>query len=301
MNTPLLAFLRRSVTSVRLFCALMALLVLAISPAPRAEYLIYLKGGHYIVSDNCTFSTKYDIGEDTGKDDRAEREESAPYQDCTQGEPEGRIFWSTIDGKFGEVNADDVYAILGARTLTLKKPPPAKGPLEDYLITNRGESFVNAKIYQERDATVYGVKRDELAKIDRKAVTDIVREGEAKSRSGEGLCPGEPAEFSVTETELVGSNLVGVVTNLSKAPWKPRIDVEVQVKGRRFGKFEVEDSSILPPDDSILIDFPVPARFVKHVERLADPHASVRICYRKVKTGVRQPVAGQPPAAQSPR
>ena len=301
MNTPLLAFLRRTVTSVRLFCALTAILVWAISPAPRAEYMIYLKGGHYIVADNCTFSTKHDIGKDTGKDDGDEREESSSYQDCTQREPEGQIFWSTIDGKFGEVNADDVYAILGARTLTLKKPPPAKGPLEDYLITNRGESFVGAKAIQEEENRIYGMKRDELAKIDRRGVTDIVREGEAKTRSGEGLCPGESAEFSVTETELVGSNLVGVVTNLSKAPWKPRIDVEVQVKGKRLGKFEVEDWSVLPPDDSTVIDFPVPARFLKYVERVADPDSSVRICYRKVKTGARQPVAGQPPTAQPPK
>jgi hypothetical protein len=267
----------------------MVLLILAISPAPRAEYLIYLKGGHYIVSDNCTFSTKHDIGEDTGKDDRAEREESAPYQDCTQGEPEGRIFWSTIDGKFGEVNADDVYAILGARTLTLKKPPPAKGPLEDYLITNRGESFVNAKAIQEEENRIYGMKRDDLAKIDRRGVTDIVREGEAKTRSGEGLCSGEPAEFSVTETELVGGNLVGVATNLSKTPWKPRIDVVVEVKGKRLGKFQIEDPNILAPNDSTPIDEPVPSRFLKYVERITDPEASVRICYKKVKTGAPQP------------
>lgn len=276
-------------------------LVLAMAPVSSAEYIIYLKGGHYIVADTCTFLSRQEIAKEPDTEG-----ESVFVEECTKGKPEGPIFWGTIDDRFGEISPDNVYAIFGTKRLGKKIAPRwtwplEEYPLEDYVITNRDESFVNAKMYQERDATVYGVKRDELAKIDRKAVTDIVREGEAKTRSGEGLCRGEPAEFSVTETELVGSNLVGVVTNLSKAPWKVRIDVEVQVRGRRLGKFEVEDSSILPPDDSILIDFPVPARFVKHVEGLADPDASVRICYRKVRTGARQPVAAQPPAAQPPR
>jgi len=253
------------------------------------------------MADTCTFLTRQEIA----KEPDAERE-SVFVEDCTKGKPEGPILWSTVDGRFGEIDADNVYAIYGTKGLGKKIAPGwtlplEEHPLEDYIITNRDESFINAKIYQEKDTTVYGLKRDELAKIDRRGVTDIVREGEAKTRSGEGLCRGEPAEFSVTETELVGSNLLGVVTNLSRAPWKPRIDVEVQVKGRRLGKFKVEDSSILPPDDSILIDFPVPARFLKHVERLSDPDASVRICYRKVRTGARQPVAGQPPTAQPPR
>ena len=276
-------------------------LILAVASASHAEYVIYLKGGHYIIADTCTFLARQEIA----KEPDAERE-SGFVEECTKGKPEGPIYWSTVDGRFGEVDADNVYAIYGTKRLGKKIAPRwtlplEERPLEDYVITNRDESFVNAKIYQEKDTTVYGLKRDELAKIDRRGVSDIVREGEAKARSGEGLCRGEPAEFSVTETELVGSNLVGVVTNLSKAPWKPRIDVEVQVKGRRLGKFEVEDSSILPPDDSILIDFPVPARFLKHVERLSDPDASVRICYRKVRTGARQPVAGQPPTAQPPK
>ena len=34
------------------------LLLLSVSPASHAEYLIYLKGGHYIVADNCTFSSR---------------------------------------------------------------------------------------------------------------------------------------------------------------------------------------------------------------------------------------------------
>jgi hypothetical protein len=285
-----------------LSAALMALLfILAVAPASSAEYIIYLKGGHYIIADTCTFLARQEIAREP------DAERGAGFvEDCTKGKPEGPILWSMVDGRFGEVDADNVYAIYGAKRLGKKIAPRwtlplEEHPLEDYVITNRDESFVNAKIYQEKDTTVYGLKRDELAKIDRRGVSDIVREGEAKARSGEGLCRGEPAEFSVTETELVGSNLVGVVTNLSKAPWKPRIDVEVQVKGRRLGKFEVEDSSILPPDDSILIDFRVPARFLKHVERLSDPDASVRICYRKVRTGARQPVAGQPPTAQPPK
>jgi hypothetical protein len=275
--------------------------ILAVASASHAEYVIYLKGGHYIIADTCTFLARQEIA----KEPDAERG-SDFVEECTKGKPEGPILWSTVDGRFGEVDADNVYAIYGTKRLGKKIAPRwtlplEEHPLEDYVITNRDESFVNAKTYQEKDTTVYGLKRDELAKIDRRGVSDIVREGEAKARSGEGLCRGEPAEFSVTETELVGTNLVGVVTNLSKAPWKPRIDVEVQVKGRRLGKFEVEDSSILPPDDSILIDFPVPARFLKHVERLSDPDASVRICYRKVRTGARQPVAGQPPTAQPPK
>lgn len=257
--------------------------ILAVASASHAEYVIYLKGGHYIMADTCTFLARQEIA----KEPDAKRE-SVFVEDCTKGKPEGPIFWSTIDGKFGEVDADNVYAIYGTKG-TGKKVAPRwtspleEHPLEDYIITNRDESFINAKIYQEKDTTVHGLKRDELAKIDRRSVTDIVREGEARTRPGEGLCPGEAAEFSISETELVGSNLVGVVKNLSKAPWKPRFDVEVQVKGKRLGKFEVEDSSVLPQSDSTVIDFPVPARFLKHVERRGDPDAGVRLCYRKVK------------------
>jgi len=285
-----------------LSAALMALLfILAVAPASSAEYIIYLKGGHYIVADTCTFRTHQEITKEPGA-------ESAEVfvEDCTKGRPEGPIFWSTINGTFGEIEADNVYAIYGSKGLEKKiaprwTPPLEDHPFEDYLITDRGESFVNAKIYQEKGTTVYGLKRDELAKVDRRGVVDIVREGEARSRSGEGLCPGEPAEFSVAEIELVGSNLVGVVTNLSKVPWKPRIDVEVQVKAKRLGKFHVEDESVLAPDESIPVDGPVPARFLKHIERLADPDASVRLCYRKVKSGARQPVAGRPAAQQPPK
>lgn len=258
------------------------LLILGFSSASNAEYLIYLKGGHYIVADNCTFSTRQESGQESAKNTEPQ-EDLVFAEDCTKGKPDGRIFWSTIDGKFGEVNADDVYAILGSKTSTPKKPPPAKGPLEDYLITNRGESFVDAKTIEEKDDRVYGMKRDDLARINRRSVAEIAPEGQAKSRSAEGLCAGEPAEFSVTETELVGGNLVGVVTNLSKTPWKPRIDVVVEVKGKRLGKFQIEDLNVLAPNDSTPIDEPVPTRFLKHLERITDPEASVRICYRKVK------------------
>ena len=259
------------------------LLTLGIISASSAEYIIYLKGGHYIVADTCTFLPRQEVA----KEPDAENE-SVYVQDCTKGKPEGPILWSTIDGKFGEVDADNVYAIYGSKGTGKKVAPRWTSPLEeypfeDYVITNRDESFINAKIYQEQEKTVFGVKRDELAKIHRRDVVDIAREGEAKTRPGEGLCPGEAAEFSISETELVGSNLVGVVKNLSKAPWKPRFDVEVQVKGKRLGKFEVEDSSVLPQSDSTVIDFPVPARFLKHVERRGDPDAGVRLCYRKVK------------------
>lgn len=284
------------------FAALMALLLIHIgAPASHAEYIIYLKGGHYIVADTCTFLAHQEIAKEPGAES-----ESVFVEDCTKGRPEGPIFWSTINGTFGEIEADNVYAIYGTKGLEKKITPrwtsiPEEYPFEDYVITNRDESFVNAKIYQEQEKTVYGLKRDELAKIDRRAIADISREGETKTRSGEGLCPGEPAEFSVAEIELVGSNLVGVVTNLSKAPWKPRIDVEVQVKAKRLGKFRVEDESVLAPDESIPVDGPVPARFLRHIERLADPDASVRLCYRKVKTGGRQPVAGQPAAQQPPK
>jgi len=267
-----------------LLCALIAILILAISPAPRAEYLIYLKGGHYLVADNCTFSSRQDVGEG-GEGQKG----PVPIKDCTGGKPEGHIYWSTVDGKSGEVNADDVYAIFGSKTSTQKGTLPSQKPLEDYLITNREESFVNAKSIEQKEDAIYGFKRDELAKVNRRSVTDIAREGAAKSRSGEGLCAGEPAEFSVTETELVGGYLVGVVTNLSTVQWKPRIDVIVEVKGKRLGKFQVEDQNILAPNDSTPIDEPVPPRFLKHLERITDPEASVRICYKKVKTGAAQP------------
>lgn len=277
----------------RVATTLTILLILGFSSASNAEYLIYLKGGHYIVADNCTFSTRQEMRKDT------ETEEKTVFvEDCTKGKPEGRIFWSTIDGKFGEVNADDVYAIFGSRNLAPIKPPSASLPLEDYLITSRGESFVNAKVIEQEKDRIYGVKRDELARVDRRVVIEIAPEGSAKSRSGEGLCPGEPAEFSVSEVELVGGNLVGVVTNLSQTLWRPWFEVEVREKGGFKGKFRIPDSrdpevNIVPPGESTAFDGPVPGRFLKYLERVTDPEASVRLCYRKVKTGPRQPTVEQ--------
>ena len=262
----------------------MTLLMVALSPAPRAEYLIYLKGGHYIVADDCAFST----GQAVEQDAEVEKELVVP-KECTKGKPGGRIFWSTTDGRFGEVNADDVYAIFGAKTLTPKRPSPLDMPLQDYLITNRGESFVNAKTIEQREDRIYGVKRDELATISRRGVTEIAPEGKAKARSGEGLCPGEPADFSVTEAELVDGHLGGVVTNLSPAAWKPLIEVEVREKGRFKGKFSVTDLNILPPGNSIPIYELVPHRFLEYFQRIADPETGVRLCYRKVKTGASPP------------
>ncbi len=269
------------------------LLILGCSSSSHGEYLIYLKGGHYIVADNCTFSTRQEMRKD------AETEEKAVVvEDCTKGKPDGLIFWSTIDGKFGEVNADDVYAILGGRNLAPIKPSSTSPPLEDYLITSRGESFVNAKVIEQKKDRIYGVKRDELARIDRRVVIEIAPEGSAKSRSGEGLCPGEPAEFSVSEVELVGGNLVGVVTNLSQTPWRPWFEVEVREKGAFKGKFRVPDSvspdvNIVSAGESTVFDGLVPGRFLKYLERVTDPEASVRLCYKKVKTVPRQPAVEQ--------
>ena len=263
---------------------LMTVLLAAIPLQAWAEYLIYLKGGHYIVADNCTFSTRQESGKGRADDSEA-TPELLLVEDCTEGKPEGQIFWSTISGSSGEVNPDDVYAIFGSKNPASLKPPRSTMPLEDYLITNRGESIVNAKEYKLEDKKAHAVKREDLARIDRRSISEIAPEGEAKTRSGEGLCPGEPPEFSVTEADIVDGNLVGVVTNLSKTPWQPRIDVEVQVKGRRLGKFRIVDSNNLAPDDSALIDQAVPSKYLKYVKQITDPEAGVRICYRKVKTG----------------
>lgn len=276
-------------------------LLLGFSSISYAEYLIYLKGGHYIVADNCTFSSRQEIGKDPETEEKV-----IPVEDCTTGKPEGQIFWSTIDGKFGEVSSDDVYAIFGSKSLAPIKPPRAAMPLEDYVITFRGESFLNAKSYEEKDNLVYGFKRDDLSRINRRAVTEIAREGEAKSRSGEGLCPGEPAEFDVSGTELVGNRLVGDIRNLSREMCMPvTIEVQVWEKGKRRGKFPVTELNIIPPGDSITFDVPVRADLLKYVEGLTNPEAGIRLCYKKVlsqsecvrKAG--QPIAGQPATGQS--
>lgn len=254
-------------------------LLLGLSSASNAEYLIYLKGGHFIVTDDCTFSTSQGVGK--GLD---ASEQPIFVEDCTKGKPKGQIFWSTINGQFGELSADDVYAILGTKSLWPVKPSGTTMPLEDYLITNRGESFVNAKVVEEKGVDVYGLKRDDLAKVDRRGVIEVAPERLAKSRSGEGLCPGEPIEFAVSLIELVEGHLLGSITNLSKEPWNPQIEVEVRVKGKFLGKFEVEDRNVLAPNESTSMDSTADSRFLKELERLKDPEAGVRLCYRKVKT-----------------
>lgn len=271
-------------------------LLLGLSSTSDAEYLIYLKGGHFIVAEDCTFGARQEVGKAPEADER-----SILTEDCTKGKPEGQIFWSTINGHFGEVNADDVYAIFGTKSLPPIKPVSATMPLEDYLITNRGESFVNAKVVEEKGVEVHGLKRDELIKVNRRGVIEIAPESVAKSRSGEGLCPGEPVEFAVSEIELVEGHLVGAITNLSKEPWRPWIDVEVSVKGRRRGKFQIEDPvvhaplpNVLAPDENTSIDQPVPARLLKELEHLTEAEAGVRLCYRKVKTTRSGPTAEKP-------
>jgi hypothetical protein len=296
MNAKLSGVLDKRVTKGALFCAALMVLVFAIPPTAKAEFLIYLKGGHYIVADNCTFLSRQDVGENAEG-----QKEPVPIRDCTEGKPEGPIYWSTIDGKFGEVNADDVYAIFGSKTLTQKRTLPGQKPLEDYLITNREESIVNAKSVEQKEDAIYGIKRDELAKINRRSVTDIAREGEAKSRSGEGLCAGEPAEFSVTETEPLDGRFGGIVTNQSQAAWKPEFYVEVREKGKFKGKFLVAQIDVLSPGDFTSFDEAVPSRLVEYVKRAKEPEASVQICYRKVKTGAARPGAAQAPSVQPPR
>ncbi len=268
-----------------------AVLGLMVSQPARAEYMIYLKGGHYIVADNCTFVTFAEAAQTGNDKDGNERPTTrAPVsEDCTKGKPEGRIFWSTTDGRFGEINADDVYGVFGAKTVTPEQRPLPKPPLEDYLITTRGESFVNVESYEEKGTSVSGHKRDELAKVDRRGIAEIAPEGSASTKSAEGLCPGELPEFAVTETEAIDGRLVGVITNLSQGPWKPWIDIEVRVKGKRLGKFQVEDSNLLSPGTSVIFDETIPPRFLKEIERAKDPEASVRLCYRKVKTASGSP------------
>jgi len=282
-----------------LSAALMALLfILAVAPASSAEYIIYLKGGHYIVADTCTFLARQEVAKEPDAENK-----SVFVEDCTKGKPEGPILWSTIDGKFGEVDADNVYAIYGTKGLGKKGAPRWTSPLEeyplqDYVITNRGESFVNAKTYKENAATVYGSKRDELATVDRRAVKrkGIAPEGAGEARLGEGLCPGERTEFSVTETDVVERNLVGVITNLSKEPWIPStIEVEVRELGILKGKFKVIDINVLKTNENTVFDWEVRPHLLKYVEKFKDPKAGVRLCYRKVKTGQQPPPEERPP------
>ncbi|GEM_PF-1907430 len=286
-------------------------LLLGFSSASEAEYLIYLKGGHFIIADNCRFSTSQ-IGDKGVAEGMRSNEPSKSAtggatgfaldetEDCTQGKPEGQIFWSTINGNFGEVNVDDVYAILGTKTPPVLKPSSSRMPLEDYLITNRGESFVNARVVEEKRGEVHGLKRDDLSRFDRRDVIGIDPERVLKSRSGEGLCPGEPAEFSVSEVEIVDGRLIGVITNLSKISWRPWIDIEISVKGKRLGKFQADDPNTLSPNDNTALDSPVPARFLKDLEQLKNAEAGLRLCYRKVKTATKGVGAEKSPLIPSP-
>jgi hypothetical protein len=258
---------------------LTALLVALVCPGARAEYIIYLKGGHYLVADDCTFSMPE-------ASRQAEQPEggTAFAEDCARGKPAGRIFWSTLDGRFGEVSADDVYAIFGAKTVMTRRPVPELPPLEDYLIVNRDESFINAKQRGETGAVVVGVKRDHLARVGRRDMAAIVRERDASGRSGEGLCPGETPDFSVIQVEVIGGHLGGIVTNLSTGPWQPYFEVEVRERGRFKGKFPVRDANLLQPGSSVPFFEPVPPGFLDYMRRVAEPEAGVQVCYRRVKT-----------------
>ncbi len=271
------------------------LLLLGLSSTSDAEYLIYLKGGHFIVAEDCTFGARQEVGKAPKADER-----SILTEDCTKGKPEGQIFWSTINGNFGEVNADDVYAIFGTKSPPIK-PLRKTTDLEDYLITNRGESFVNAKIIEENGIDIYGLKRADRTKINRRGVIEIAPESLAKSRSGEGLCPRESIDFAVSEVELVKGHFVGAITNLSKEPWFPWIEVEVRVKGRFLGKFEVEDRNVLDPGETASMDSAVDGRFLKELEQIKDDEAGVRVCYRKVKKATKGSTAEKLPTTQSPR
>ena len=289
-----------------LFGVVFAILCLSNPPSLWAEYIIYLKGGHYIIADNCTFSSR----KGTEKGGEAEKE-FILVEDCTIGEPEGPIFWSTIDGKFGEIDANNVFAIYGGKGLKELKPPRDRMPLEDYLITNRGEGFINAKTYKKQDATVYGVKRDEIAKLDRRGVTEIAPEGVAKGGPGEGLCPGEPPEFSVSDLDLRRENLIGNVTNLSSTPWRPLFEIEVHLRPeaqvherakRSFvGKFRIEELDELRPGDSRDFDAltNVDTKLLGYVKRAVDPEGDARLCAKKVKQPPGQPIAVSPPPRQA--
>lgn len=257
------------------------LLLFGLSSASNAEYLIYLKGGHFIVADDCTFSSSLEVrnGPETNKQ---------PTSECTKGRPaDGRIFWSTINGSVGEVNADDVYAIFGGKGLAPIKPSSTTLPLEDYLITNRGQGFVNSKdAPEEKGPEVYGRKRDEPITLDRRSVIEMTPERLATTESGEGLCPKEPNEFAVSEIDLVGDHLVGTIINLSKKEWRPEIEIEIKAKGKLKGKFTVEDKNLLEPGEDVTFDHLV--RETNHrnfLKDFKDPNTGVRICFRKVKTG----------------
>ncbi|MCZ7625222.1 MAG: hypothetical protein M5R38_04755 [Candidatus Methylomirabilis sp.] len=88
----------------------------------------------------------------------------------------------------------------------------------------------------------------------------------------------------MSEVDVVEGHLLGSVTNRSKEAWRAELEVEVRVKGRFLGKFEVKDRNVLDPNESSSIDSPVDPRFLKELTGFKDPDAGVRLCYRKIKT-----------------
>jgi hypothetical protein len=262
-------------------------LLLNFSSASYAEYVIYLKGGHYVAADNCTFLVRRERVQ--GGDAEKEGATIVQVEDCAKQKPEekleGRIFWSTIDGKFGELNAEDVYYIYGSKNIASITPLRPAKPLEDYLIVNRGDSFINAKVVSESEGRVYGVKRDDLADINRRGVTEIVPLADAKSRSGEGLCPGEGAEFDVTETDYALGNFVGTFKNLSREScMEATFEVEVKENETFVDKFQVRDSSAVSPGRSKHISKEVPAHLREYVKRFKNREGGVQLCWTKVQS-----------------
>lgn len=282
-------------------------LLLVLASSSDAKYLIYLKGGHFIVADGCNFSTNQWVGKLCETD-----VESIPVEDCTREKKprEGRIYWCAINEDSGEVNADDVYDILGTKSHPPIDPLRATMSLEDYLITNRGQGFVNSKdVPKEEGPNVSGRKRDELMKVNRRGVTGIDPEGLESLARAEGLCPGEPAEFSVTEMELYGDFLNFHLKNLLPNEWKPtfylwvREQVQEKWKDRRRSlNIEID---LLPPDG----DAPVSVRvedqqllgLLRHALNPDVPDPKLQVCARKVRTATTGATAEKPPTVQSPR
>jgi len=272
------------------YCAVALTIVLALgfSPASHAEYLIYLKGGHYIVADKCTFSAR---GERRQEVDREKENATiAHVKDCAKLEheqkPEGQIFWSTIDGKFGEINADEVYYIYGGKELVPIVPHREAKPLEDYLIINRGDSFINAKTVSEREGRVYGVQREDIANVNRRAVTEIIPAADVASRSGEDLCRGQSG-FAVSETLMNHDHFLGTFTNLSRdACTEASFAVEVTDRGVFFGKFPVKDATVVRQGTSIRFDASIEDRFRDAMERWSKDkkNSGVHVCYSKVES-----------------
>lgn len=265
------------------------LLLMGLFSAANAEYLIYLKGGHYIVADECTISSDLEDRKDLKVCEQVTSE-------CKLAK--GRISWTVsnrnneiagaVNTIKGEVECDDVYAIFGGKGLKPIKLPGTTLPLEDYLIANRSQGFVNSKdLPEEMGSEVHGRKRDKPVTLDRRSVFEIAPERLATTESGEGLCPKEPNEFTVRDIDLVGDHLVGVITNLSQTEWRPEVEVEIKAKGRLKGKFTIEDKNLLGPGEDVSFDRAiggVESQHLKYLQDLKDPNTGIRICFRKVKT-----------------